>query len=72
MPQLIELAKKTNTKVVATNDVHFVEEFHSEAHDRLICLSTATKVDDANRLRYTKQEWLKSPEEMQKIFAGDF
>lgn len=68
MPQLIELAKKTNTKVVATNDVHFVEEFHSEAHDRLICLSTATKVDDANRLRYTKQEWLKSPEEMQKIF----
>ena len=66
---MIELARKTNTKLVATNDVHFVEEEHGEAHERLICLSTGKDLDDPNRMRYTKQEWLKSPSEMNLIFA---
>ena len=65
---IFDLAKKTNTKVIATNDVHFVEEEHGEAHDRLICLSTGKDLDDPSRLHYTKQEWLKTPEEMAKIF----
>lgn len=67
--KLIELAKKTNTKLIATNDVHFVEEEHAEGHDRLICLSTGKDLDDPNRMRYTKQEWLKTPEQMSAIFA---
>jgi DNA polymerase-3 subunit alpha len=67
--ELIKLARKTNTKLVATNDVHFVEEEHGEAHERLICLSTGKDLDDPNRMRYTKQEWLKTPEEMGLIFA---
>ena len=66
---ILELAKKTKTKVIATNDVHFVEEEHGEAHDRLICLSTGKDLDDPSRMHYTKQEWLKTPEEMCKIFA---
>lgn len=66
---LIRLAEKTNTKIIATNDVHFVEEKHGEAHDRLICLSTGKDLDDPNRMHYTKQEWLKTPEEMADIFA---
>ena len=66
---IFDLAKKTNTKVIATNDVHFVEEEHGEAHDRLICLSTGKDLDDPSRLHYTKQEWLKTPEEMAKIFS---
>ena len=66
---IFELAKKTKTKVIATNDVHFVEEEHGEAHDRLICLSTGKDLDDPSRLHYTKQEWLKTPEEMYKIFS---
>ena len=66
---IFELAKKTNTKVICTNDVHFVEEEHGEAHDRLICLSTGKDLDDPSRLHYTKQEWLKTPEEMYKIFS---
>jgi DNA polymerase-3 subunit alpha len=66
---LLELAAKTNTKVIASNDVHFVEEEHGEAHDRLICLSTGKDMDDPNRMRYTKQEWLKTPEEMEVIFS---
>lgn len=69
IPKILELAKKTNTKVIATNDVHFVREEHAEAHDRLICLSTGKDLDDPNRMRYTKQEWLKTPEEMSEIFA---
>ena len=66
---LIELARKTNTKIIATNDVHFVEEEHSEAHDRLICMSTGRDFDDPDRMHYTKQEWLKSPQEMGEAFA---
>ncbi|MBQ3737982.1 MAG: DNA polymerase III subunit alpha [Bacteroidales bacterium] len=66
---IFDLAKKYNVKVIATNDVHFVEEEHGEAHDRLICLSTGKDLDDPTRMHYTKQEWLKTPEEMGRIFS---
>lgn len=66
--KIIELARKTNTKIIATNDVHFVEESHGDIHDLLICLSTKKDINDPNRLRYTKQEWLKTPDEMAAIF----
>lgn len=68
---IFELGEKTNTKVIATNDVHFAREEYGEAHDRLICLSTGTYVDEPNRLHYTKQEWLKSPEQMYERFGKD-
>lgn len=68
-PYLVELAKKTDTKLIVTNDVHFVEEIHAEAHDRLICLSTGKDLDDPNRMRYTKQEWFKTQEEMSSVFS---
>ena len=66
---LQELAEKTGTKLIATNDVHFVEEEHAEAHDRLICLSTGRFLDEAGRMHYTMQEWLKTPDEMAELFA---
>lgn len=67
---LLELARKHNIKIVATNDVHFVEEEHGDAHERLVCLSTGRLMSDSNRgMAYTKQEWLKTPEEMEAIFA---
>ena len=68
-PILIELAKKYDIKIIATNDAHFVNEEDAEAHDRLICLSTNHYVNDVNRMHYTKQEWIKTPEEMAEIFA---
>ena len=68
-PVLVELAKKHGVKVIATNDVHFVEEEHAEAHDHLVCVSTNHFIDDENRMHYTKQEWLKSPEQMAEIFS---
>ena len=66
---LIEFAKKHDIKLIATNDVHFVEEEHGEAHDRLICISTGTDFDKPDRMHYSKQEWLKTPEEMEAIFS---
>lgn len=68
-PELIRLARKHNIKLVATNDAHFVEEEHGEAHDHLVCMATQKDYDDPNRMHYTKQEWLKSPEEMAEVFA---
>ena len=65
---LFELAAKTGTKVVATNDVHFVRKEDGPAHDRLICLTTNANLDDPDRMRYTQQEYLKSEDEMLDIF----
>ncbi len=68
-PQLIELARKYNIKLIASNDVHFVNEEDAEAHDRLICLSTNRFVADETRMLYTKQEWMKTTAEMAELFA---
>ncbi|MCH5231287.1 MAG: DNA polymerase III subunit alpha [Muribaculaceae bacterium] len=65
---LLEFAKKHGIKVVATNDVHFTYEDDAEAHDRLICVSTQKKFNE-QRMHYTKQEWLKSPKEMEDVFS---
>ena len=67
--KLVEYSKKYGIKLVCTNDVHFVDEENAEAHDRLICLSTGKDLDDPNRMLYTKQEWMKTREEMNEIFA---
>ena len=67
--KLIEYARKYDIKLVCTNDVHFVDEENAEAHDRLICLSTSKDLDDPNRMLYTKQEWMKTREEMNAIFC---
>ena len=61
---IFELAEKCGVKVVATNDVHFVDKEDGPVHDRLICLTTNADIDDPKRLRYTQQEYLKSEEEM--------
>ena len=66
---LIELAHKHGVKMIATNDVHFVNEEDADAHDRLICLSTGKDLNDPNRMRYTKQEWMKTTAEMNQIFG---
>ena len=66
---LIELAKKYDIKLICTNDTHFVDEENAEAHDRLICLSIGKELNDPKRMLYTKQEWFKTREEMNGIFA---
>jgi DNA polymerase-3 subunit alpha len=68
--QLRKLAAKHGVRMVCTNDVHFVDEENAEAHDRLICLSTGKDLDDPKRMLYSKQEWMKTREEMAAIFGA--
>ncbi len=65
---LLKMAAKHQLKVVATNDVHFVNADDAGAHDRLICIGTAKDLDDPKRLRYTRQEWFKTQKEMKTLF----
>lgn len=65
--QLLRIADKYGIKVICTNDVHFTNEEDGEAHDRLICVSMQ-KTFSEPRMHYTKQEWLKTPEQMAEIF----
>jgi DNA polymerase-3 subunit alpha len=65
---LVKLAEKFNIKLIATNDVHFVNEEDAEAHDILVCLNTGKDFDDPNRMKYSGNEFLKSPEVMAELF----
>ncbi|MBR1964952.1 MAG: DNA polymerase III subunit alpha [Muribaculaceae bacterium] len=68
-PELIKIARKYDIKLVCTNDVHFVNEEDAEAHDRLICVLTGKDLDDPKRMLYSKQEWMKTQEEMNEVFS---
>lgn len=68
-PEIIRMARKFGIKLICTNDSHFVNAEDAEAHDRLICVSTNSNLNDPNRMRYTKQEWLKTQQEMNDLFA---
>lgn len=66
---MIELAQEYGIKLVCTNDAHFVDKENAEAHDHLLCISTGKDLDDPNRMRYSKQEWFKTREEMNEVFS---
>ena len=66
---LIELAHEYGIKLVCSNDAHFVDQENAEAHDHLLCLSTGKDLDDPTRMLYSKQEWFKTREEMNEVFA---
>jgi DNA polymerase-3 subunit alpha len=67
--ELFKFSQKHNIKVIATNDVHFINEEDAAAHDLLICLNTGKDVDDPKRMRYTQQEWFKTTTEMYALWA---
>ena len=67
--ELIKLAHEYGIKLVCTNDAHFVDQENAEAHDHLLCLSTSKDLDDPTRMLYSKQEWFKTREEMNEVFA---
>ena len=66
--EIFRLAGEMGVKVVATNDVHFVNKEDGPVHDHLICLNTGKKIFETDRLHYTQQEYLKSEEEMAALF----
>ena len=68
--KIIALARKMDVPLVATNDCHYVYPEDSEAQDVLICVQTGALVSDENRMRMTFGDFsLRSPEEMEKVFA---
>ena len=55
--------------MIATNDAHYLTKDDVEAHDALLCVLTGRLIKDEKRLRYTGTEYLKSEENMKKLFA---
>ncbi len=69
--KLQQLAKRLGSKLVGTNDTHYLRREHAEAHDALLCIGTAANVADETRLRFNTEEfYLKTPEEMGKLFRA--
>ena len=65
---MLELGKKLDIKVVATNDVHFLDASDDDSHDVLLCLSTQKKLSEDDRLIYMGQEWFKTADDMAALF----
>ena len=67
---LIEISKELSIPLVATNDCHYLNRDHAEAHEVLLCIQTGKTIEDTDRMRLgTDQFYLRSPEEMQELFA---
>jgi DNA polymerase-3 subunit alpha len=69
-PQLVEIARKLQAPLLATNDSHYVHRHDAEAHDALLCVQTGCTIDDPNRFKFSSDEhYLKSATEMRHLFA---
>lgn len=67
--QLLRMHQETGIELVVTNDVHYTYETDVEAHDILLCVQTGKRLQDEDRMRYEGgQYYVKSPEEMLKLF----
>jgi DNA polymerase-3 subunit alpha len=70
-PMLVSLAKELGIGLIATNDLHYVAREDAAAHEILLCIQTGKTMEDEDRMRFETEEfYLKSPEEMAKIFAA--
>ena len=68
-PQLVELARRLDIGLVATNDCHYLDKEDAESQEVLLCLQTGRKLDDPNRMKFSSNEfYLKSGEEMEELF----
>jgi len=66
---MIALGKKLGIRVIATNDVHFLNKDDDDSHDVLLALSTGKKMNDKDRMIYTGQEYFKTEDEMLALFG---
>ena len=67
--QLLKMHRETGIELVATNDVHYTLAEDAQPHDVLLCLQTGKKLADKDRMRYEGgQYYVKSPEEMERLF----
>jgi len=65
---IVKLSRELGIKIIATNDSHFISCNDVEAHDALLCIQTGKLISEDNRMRYSGTEYLKSAEEMAKLF----
>ena len=66
---LLRLSKETGIPLVATNDCHYTNKEDAASHDVLLCIQTAAKLDDEDRMRFETEEfYVKSEEEMLELF----
>ena len=71
LPYMKQLHEETGIPFVATNDVHYVRQEDAVAQDVLMCIQMGTTVDEENRMRFSNDQfYLKSEDEMRKIFAN--
>ncbi len=69
IPHIKSLAEKFQVKIIATNDVHYIGSDDAAAHKLLIKINTNSDNDDQTSLKYTGQEYFKSPDEMESLFS---
>ncbi|MBV8983055.1 MAG: DNA polymerase III subunit alpha, partial [Acidimicrobiia bacterium] len=68
-PKLVEIAKRLNAPLLATNDSHYVHREDAVAHDALLCVQTGSPIDDPKRFKFDGEEhYLKSAAEMRQLF----
>jgi DNA polymerase-3 subunit alpha len=69
-PKLIEIARRIQAPLLATNDSHYTHRADHLAHDALLCVQTGATIDDPNRFKFHgDQHYLKSAAEMRALFA---
>ena len=70
MADLLRLAKDLDLPLLATNDLHYTHEQDAAAHAALLCVQSGSTLMDPNRFKFDASEfYLKSPEQMRRIFA---
>ncbi|MCH2135367.1 MAG: DNA polymerase III subunit alpha [Phycisphaerales bacterium] len=67
-PHLVRLARELNLPLVGDNDAHYLGAEDHDAHDTLCCISMGRTKDDDSRLKYSPELWVKSPEQMERLF----
>ncbi len=67
---LMRISDETGIPLVASNDTHYINKNDAAHHDVLLCIQTGTVISDEQRMRFPPGSdfYLKSPEEMQKLF----
>ena len=66
---LLEISKKLNAPLLATNDLHYVREEDRESQDAMLCINSGSRLDDPNRFKFDGSGYyLKSAEQMRELF----
>ena len=65
----LELSSKFNIPIIASQEVFYLNKDMYEAHDALVCIGEKTYINEKNRINYSDQHYLKTSDEMAKLFA---